>query len=385
MRHLVFTTAIGLCLASSAMAHDNKLKIGVLLTLSGPPAVLGEHARDGILLADKALGGKVGGRETEIIVVDDEGKPDIAAQKARDLVEAQGADFVIGPIFSNIMTAIAGPVTSGGAILVSPNAGPSNFAGKDCNPDIFVASYQNDQMPKALAEHMNQQGIASVYLLAPNYQAGKDSLNGFKSLFKGEVEGELYVPLGQLDFSGELAQIAAAQPQAVYAFMPGGMGVNLVKQWQQAGLASIPLMSAFTVDETTLPAEQDAALGMLTASNWAPDLDTPGNAEFVAAFRQAYNRIPSLYAVGGYDSLMLIDSAVKAAGTEDRAALRTALRAADFHSLRGNFSFSTNQFPVQDFYVTKAIKDAEGNYRTSVVEKVFTAAADSYVGDCPMK
>lgn len=385
MRHLVFTTAIGLCLASSAMAQDNKVKIGVLLTLSGPPAVLGEHARDGILLADKALGGKVGGRETEIIVVDDEGKPDIAAQKARDLVEAQGADFVIGPIFSNIMTAIAGPVTSGGAILVSPNAGPSNFAGKDCNPDIFVASYQNDQMPKALAEHMNQQGIASVYLLAPNYQAGKDSLNGFKSLFKGEVEGELYVPLGQLDFSGELAQIAAAQPQAVYAFMPGGMGVNLVKQWQQAGLASIPLMSAFTVDETTLPAEQDAALGMLTASNWAPDLDTPGNAEFVAAFRQAYNRIPSLYAVGGYDSLMLIDSAVKAAGTEDRAALRTALRAADFHSLRGNFSFSTNQFPVQDFYVTKAIKDAEGNYRTSVVEKVFTAAADSYVGDCPMK
>ena len=385
MRHLVFTTAIGLCLASSAMAQDNKVKIGVLLTLSGPPAVLGEHARDGILLVDKALGGKVGGRETEIIVVDDEGKPDIAAQKARDLVEAQGADFVIGPIFSNIMTAIAGPVTSGGAILVSPNAGPSNFAGKDCNPDIFVASYQNDQMPKALAEHMNQQGIASVYLLAPNYQAGKDSLNGFKSLFKGEVEGELYVPLGQLDFSGELAQIAAAQPQAVYAFMPGGMGVNLVKQWQQAGLASIPLMSAFTVDETTLPAEQDAALGMLTASNWAPDLDTPGNAEFVAAFRQAYNRIPSLYAVGGYDSLMLIDSAVKAAGTEDRAALRTALRAADFHSLRGNFSFSTNQFPVQDFYVTKAIKDAEGNYRTSVVEKVFTAAADSYVGDCPMK
>lgn len=385
MRHLVFTTAIGLCLASSAMAQDNKLKIGVLLTLSGPPAVLGEHARDGILLADKALGGKVGGRETEIIVVDDEGKPDIAAQKARDLVEAQGADFVIGPIFSNIMTAIAGPVTSGGAILVSPNAGPSNFAGKDCNPDIFVASYQNDQMPKALAEHMNQQGIASAYLLAPNYQAGKDSLNGFKSLFKGEVAGELYVPLGQLDFSGELAQIAAAQPQAVYAFMPGGMGVNLVKQWQQAGLASIPLMSAFTVDETTLPAEQDAALGMLTASNWAPDLDTPGNAEFVAAFRQAYNRIPSLYAVGGYDSLMLIDSAVKAAGTEDRAALRAALRAADFHSLRGNFSFSTNQFPVQDFYVTRAIKDAEGNYRTSVVEKVFTAAADSYVGDCPMK
>ena len=384
MRLMALSSALMLSAASVAFAED-PLKIGVLVTLSGPPAVLGEHARDGVLLAGKALGGKVGGRDAEIIIIDDEGKPDVAAQKARDLVEGQGADFVIGPIFSNIMTAIAAPVTQGGAILVSPNAGPSNFAGKDCNPDIFVVSYQNDQMPQVLAEHMNQQGIANVYLLAPNYQAGQDSLNGFKAVYKGEVAGELFVPLGQLDFSAELAQIAASQPAAVYAFMPGGMGVNLVKQWGQAGLSSIPLMSAFTVDETTLPAEQDAALDMLTGSNWAPDLDTPGNAEFVAGFKDAYGRVPSLYAVGGHDALMLIDSAVKAAGTEDRDALRAALKAADFPSLRGEFAFSTNNFPIQDFYLTKAIKDDEGNYRTSIVEKVFTAAADSYVGECPMK
>ncbi|MBD9527164.1 ABC transporter substrate-binding protein [Paracoccus sp. PAR01] len=385
MRRLALSTALIMSMLPLAAQAEEPLKIGVLLTLSGPPAVLGEHARDGVLLAEKTLGDKVGGREVELIVVDDEGKPDIAAQKARDLVEAQGADFVIGPIFSNIMNAIAGPVTSGGAILVSPNAGPSNFAGKDCNPDIFVVSYQNDQMPQALAEHMNRQGVANAYLLAPNYQAGKDSLNGFKSVFKGEVAGELFVPLGQLDFSAELAQIAASQPAAVYAFMPGGMGVNLVKQWSQAGLGSIPLMSAFTVDETTLPAEQDAAVGMLTGSNWAPDLQTPGNAEFVAAFQGAYGRVPSLYAVGGYDALMLIDSAVKKAGTEDREALRAALKQADFQSLRGSFKFSTNNFPVQDFYLTKAIKAEDGTYRTSVVEKVFTAAADSYVGECPMK
>ena len=385
MRRLALSTALIMSMLPLAAQAQEPLKIGVLLTLSGPPAVLGEHARDGVLLAEKTLGDKVGGREVELIVIDDEGKPDIAAQKARDLVEAQGADFVIGPIFSNIMNAIAGPVTSGGAILVSPNAGPSNFAGKDCNPDIFVVSYQNDQMPRTLAEHMNRQGVANAYLLAPNYQAGKDSLNGFKSVFKGEVAGELFVPLGQLDFSAELAQIAASQPAAVYAFMPGGMGVNLVKQWSQAGLGSIPLMSAFTVDETTLPAEQDAAVGMLTGSNWAPDLQTPGNAEFVAAFQGAYGRVPSLYAVGGYDALMLIDSAVKKAGTEDREALRAALKQADFQSLRGSFKFSTNNFPVQDFYLTKAIKAEDGTYRTSVVEKVFTAAADSYVGECPMK
>ncbi|MEE2861812.1 MAG: ABC transporter substrate-binding protein [Paracoccus sp. (in: a-proteobacteria)] len=383
MRATAILSALMLTTASAAWAEE-PLKIGVLMTLSGPPAVLGEHARDGLLLAEQKLGGKVGGREAEIIVVDDEGKPDLAAQKARELVEGEGVDFVVGPIFSNIMTAIAAPVTQGGAILVSPNAGPSNFAGRDCNPDIFVVSYQNDQMPQVLAEHMNQQGIGSVYLLAPNYQAGQDSLNGFKAVYDGQVMGELFVPLGQLDFSGELAQIAAFQPAAVYAFMPGGMGVNLVKQWNQAGLSQIPLMTAFTVDETTLPAQQDAAVDMLTGSNWAPDLDTPGNAEFVSAFKEAYGRVPSLYAMGGYDALMLIDSAVSEAGTEDREALRAALKAADFPSLRGDFAFAANNFPVQDFYLTKAIKDDEGNYRTSVVEKVFTAASDSYVGDCAM-
>lgn len=383
MRKLALSTGLLLTTASMALAED-PVRIGVLLTLSGPPAVLGEHARDGILLAEKALEGKIGGRDAQIIVVDDEGKPDIAAQKARELVESQGVDFVIGPIFSNVMTAIAAPVTSAGGILVSPNAGPSSFAGAGCNPDIFVVSYQNDQMPQVLAEHMNREGIETAYLLAPNYQAGQDSLNGFKSVFDGQVLGELYVPLGQLDFSGELAQIAAAGPQAVYTFMPGGMGVNLVRQWSQAGLSGIPMMSAFTVDETTLPAEQDAALGMLTGSNWAPDLDTPGNAEFVTAFKADYGRVPSLYAVGGYDAMMLIDSAVAAAGTEDREALRAALKAADFQSLRGNFSFSSNNFPVQDFYLTQAIKDDEGFYRTSVVERVFTAAADPYVADCPL-
>lgn len=385
MRRNAVVPSLLLSLVPGSLLAAEPLKIGVMLTLSGPPAVLGEHARDGVLLAVEALGGKVGGLETEIIVIDDEGKPDIASQKARELVESQGADFVIGPIFSNIMNAIAAPVTGGGAVLVSPNAGPSNFAGKDCNPDIFVASYQNDQMPQVLAEYMNRQDLGNVWLLAPNYQAGQDSLNGFKAVYKGEVSGELFVPLGQLDFSGELAQIAAAQPAAVYAFMPGGMGVNLVKQWSQAGLGSIPLLSAFTVDETTLPAEQDAALGMLTGSNWAPDLDTPGNAEFVQDFTAAYGRVPSLYAMGGYDSLMLIDSAVKKAGTEDREALRAALKQADFPSLRGNFKFSSNNFPVQDFYLTKAIRAEDGSYRTSVVEKVFTEAADGYVGDCPMK
>ena len=265
-----------------AMGAAETLKIGILTTTSGPPAVLGEHARDGALLAAEQLG-MVGGMETEILVVDAEGKPDVAAQKARELVERDEVDFVIGPIFSNVMGAIAGPVTES-AFLLSPNAGPSVFAGEGCDPNLFVVAYQNDQMPTVIAKHMNDEGIGDAFILAPNYQAGKDSLNGFKSVFEGTVTSELYVQLGQLDYQAELAQIAAMQPSAVYAFLPGGMGVNFVKQYDQAGLKSIPLMTAFTVDETTLPAEQDAALGMLSGTNWSPSLDVPESLAFVEAF-----------------------------------------------------------------------------------------------------
>ena len=383
MNRTKLTAALMLSAAMAPAAHAETLKIGILTTTSGPPAVLGEHARDGALLAAEQLG-MVGGMETEIIVVDAEGKPDVAAQKARELVERDGVHFVIGPIFSNVMGAIAGPVTES-AFLLSPNAGPSVFAGENCHPNLFGVAYQNDQMPTVLAKHMNDTGVADAFILAPNYQAGKDSLNGFKSVFEGAVTSELYVPLGQLDYQAELAQIAALQPSAVYAFLPGGMGVNFVKQYDQAGLKSIPLMTAFKVDETTLPAEQDAAVGMLSGTNWSPSLDVPASKEFVAAFEAKYDYVPALYAAGGYDSMMLIDSAVKKVGNAtDMDALRAALEEADFASVRGEFSFSSNHFPVQNFYLAEAVKREDGKYATQIVETVYEDYADAYVDQCKM-
>ncbi|WP_010139766.1 ABC transporter substrate-binding protein [Oceanicola sp. S124] len=383
MNRTKLTAALMLSAAMAPAAHAETLKIGILTTTSGPPAVLGEHARDGALLAAEQLG-MVGGMETEIFVVDAEGKPDVAAQKARELVERDGVQFVIGPIFSNVMGAIAGPITES-AFLLSPNAGPSVYAGENCHPNLFGVAYQNDQMPTVLAKHMNDTGIGDAFILAPNYQAGQDSLNGFKSVFEGTVTSELYVPLGQLDYSAELAQIAALQPSAVYAFLPGGMGVNFVKQYDQAGLKSIPLMTAFTVDETTLPAEQDAAVGMLSGTNWSPSLDVPASLAFVEAFEAKYDYVPALYAAGGYDSMMLIDSAVKAVGNvTDMDALRAALEAADFSSVRGDFSFSSNHFPVQNFYLAEAVKREDGKYQTQIVETVYEAYADAYVDQCKM-
>ncbi len=247
-------------LVSSGAGAQEKLKIGVIATLSGPPAVLGQQLRNGVQLAVKTLGGQLGGREVEVIVQDDELKPDVAVTKVKALVERDKVDFVVGPIFSNVLQAIFKPVTEGGAILISPNAGTSNFAGRECNPNFFVTSYQNDQMFGVAGKHAQDAGIKKVFLMAPNYQAGRDALAGFKSYFKGEIADEIYVPLNQLDYSAELSKIAAAKPAAIYVFLPGGMGVNFVKQFRQAGLADkTTFLSAFTVDESTLPAQQDAA------------------------------------------------------------------------------------------------------------------------------
>jgi branched-chain amino acid transport system substrate-binding protein len=373
--------------ASAAQAED-ALKVGVISTLSGPPAVLGGQIRNGFQMAVKDLGGKLGGRDTEVVVADDELKPDVAVTKVKALIDRDKVDFVVGPVFSNILGAIMKPVTEANVILISPNAGSSSFAGKDCNPNFFVTSYQNDQIHEILGQHAQESGMKKVIIIVPNYQAGKDAAAGFKHKFSGEVADEMYVPLGQLDYSAELSRIAAAGPDAVFAFLPGGMGVNFVKQFRQAGLADkMAFLSAFTVDESTLPAQQDAALGMLAGSNWAPNLDNPQNKAFVDEYIKEYNAVPATYAFQAYDAALLIDSAVKAVkgNVADKDALRAAMAKADFKSLRGGFKFSNNHYPVQNFYLTKVAKRSDGKYDTEIVKTVFTNYGDSYAKDCAMK
>ena len=389
MKTVTTILAASACVLSlSAAQAQDKLKIGFIGTLSGPPAVLGGQLRNGFLLGVKELGGKLGGREVEVVVQDDELKPDVAVSKVKAMVERDKVEFVVGPIFSNILQAIMKPATDGGAILISPNAGTSNFAGKDCNANFFVTSYQNDQNHEVLGKYAQDKGMKKVFIMAPNYQAGKDALAGFKRYFKGEVLDEVYVPLNQLDYSAELSKIAAAAPEAIFVFLPGGMGVNFVKQFRQAGLADkITFLSAFTVDEGTLPAQQDAALGFFGGSNWAPNLDNPQNKAFVASFEKEYGAVPGSYAFQAYDAALLIDSALKATGgkTDNKDALRAALKKADFKSLRGSFKFNTNHYPIQDFYLVKVAKRADGKYQTEIAQKVFENYSDPHVKDCAMK
>lgn len=381
-------TAALVALALTPAQAQDKLKIGLILTLSGPPAVLGGQLRNGFQLAVKTLGGKLGGREAEVLVADDELKPDVAVAKVKGFVERDKVDFVVGPVFSNILQAIMKPVTDSGTFLISPNAGTSNFAGKECNADFFVTSYQNDQNHEVLGKYAQDAGIKKAFIMAPNYQAGKDALTGFKRYFKGEILDEVYVPLGQLDYQAELTRIAAAQPDAIFVFLPGGMGVNFVKQFRQAGLADkVQFLSAFTVDEATLPAQQDAALGFFGGANWAPNLDNPQNKAFVAAFEKEYGAVPGSYAFQAYDAAQLIDSAVTAVkgNLADKGAVRAALKKADFKSLRGNFKFGHNHYPIQDFYLVKVAKRPDGKFQTEIAQKVFSDYEDAYAKDCPMK
>ncbi|WFU83803.1 ABC transporter substrate-binding protein [Bradyrhizobium sp. CIAT3101] len=369
---------------SPALAQE-KIKLGVIVTLSGPGAALGQQVRDGFALAVKDLGGKMGGRDVEVIAVDDELKPDVAVTKVKGLLERDKVDFVVGPIFSNILQAIHRPVTESKVFLISPNAGPSTFAGKDCNPFFYVTSYQNDQVHEILGKVAQDRGYKRMYLMVPNYQAGKDSVAGFKLDYKGEIVEESYMPLNTLDFQPELSKISSQKPDALFTFMPGGLGVNLVKQYKQAGLAdNIPVLSAFTVDESTLPAQQDAAVGMFGGANWAPNLDNPQNKKFVASYEAAYNGVPGTYAFQAYDAAMLIDSAVKGVKGDlsNKDAVAAALKKADFTSLRGSFKFNTNGYPIQDFYLTKVAKRPDGKFQTEIVQKVFENYGDRYAKDC---
>jgi branched-chain amino acid transport system substrate-binding protein len=374
-----------LCCGPGAWAAES-LKIPFIATLSGPAAQLGIDSVDGFKLAIKD--GKLGGVPVELVVMDDELKPEIGIGQAKKAVERDKAPIVVGTTFSNILMAIVAPVTKANAILISENAGPSPLAGAQCNPSFFSVAFLNDQIYEPVGAYLQKKGIKNAVVLAPNYQAGRDAIAGFKHTFKGEILDELYTPLNQLDFAAELTRIASLKPEVVFAFYPGGLAVNFVKQYAQAGLnKTIPLYGGFPLaDETVRKAQGNAALGIVTSGNWSADLNNPANAEFVAAFKKAYGRNPSEYAAYGYDVARLIESALtKVNGdTSNLDALRAAVKAADFKSVRGNFRFNSNQFPVTDWHVQQVVEDGAGT-RNKVLETIFTSAEDRFAGQCQMK
>ena len=386
MRKTIF--AVACALAFNAQAAD-KIKIGFISTLSGPSSSIGIDIRDAFQLAVKVNGGKLGGLPAEVLVGDDQFKPDVGRQLAERYVRSDKVNFLTGIVFSNIMLASVPIAFENKLIYVSPNAAPSPMAGKDCNPYLFVASWPNDAYHEAAGQHATNRGFKNAYLIAPNYQAGKDSLTGFKRFYKGKVVAEVYTQLGQLDYAAELAQVRAAKPDALYIFLPGGMGINFIKQFVAAGLSKdVPLIvPGFGDDQDIIRPVGEPMLGLFDTAHWAIDFDNAANKKFVAAFEKEYKRLPTVFAAQGWDTAMLIDAAVRdvKGKVEDVEAVRKAMKAARFESVRGAFKFNRNQMPIQNYYLRVVGKDAQGRLVNKTIGTVFKDHGDAYVQDCKMK
>lgn len=388
LQHSLVALSIGALMAGSACAAD-QVKVGLLSTLSGPGAGLGVDIRDGFNLAVKHMNGKIGNLPAEVVVVDDQQNPEVAKQTAERLLKRDKVDFMTGTVFSNVMLAVGQPAFQNKTFFISPNAGPSQYAGAQCNPYFFNVSQQNDALHEAAGKTMQDKGFKRVALIAPNYPAGKDSIAGFKRFYKGEIGMETYTALNQLDYGAELSKMRAANVDGVYIFLPGGLGVNFIKQFVGAGLSKDMTLYApgFSADEDVIRAVGESMLGTFNTSQWAHDLDNAANKKFVADFQKEFGRMPSLYASHGYDAAKLMDAAVRdvKGKLDDKAALRKALEAAKFESVRGAFKFNTNHLPVQDYYLRVVTKDAQGKLTNRTVGTVFKNHQDAYVKDCKMQ
>jgi branched-chain amino acid transport system substrate-binding protein len=384
----IFGALAGLALLAAPVSAAEPVKIGMITTLSGGGSGLGIDIRDGFRLAIDQEGGTLGGHAVELIVEDDARKPDKARQIADRMVERDGVDVMTGIVWSNLAIAVVPKAVRDGVFYVSPNAGPSLLAGKGCHENYFNVAWQNDNLHEAVGQHVKDEGYESAFVMAPNYPAGRDAIAGFKRYYDGEIAGEVYTKLGQLDYAAEIARIRAAEPDAVFFFLPGGMGISFIKQYDQSGLRdSVPLFGpAFSFDQTILGAVGDAALGVVNSSQWSQDIENAANETFVADFKEAYGRLPSLYASQGYDAARLIASALKATGgkvKDDMGAFREALRAADFQSVRGDFAFGANHHPVQDIHMREVVKQ-DGVLTNRITAKAFEDHKDAYVGECRM-
>ena len=380
--------ALSAMMAAAAFAQE-PVKIGFITTLSGPGGYIGADARDGFNLAVEMEGGKLGGVPVQVVVEDDGFKPGTGKQIADKFMKTDKIKLFTGIIFSNISGATVPDILDGGGIYVSPNAAPSNFAGKECNKDYYVVSWQNDSLHESAGQNATNLGFKKAFILAPNYQAGKDALAGFKRFFKGEIVGELYTRLDQTDFAPEMAQIRDAKPDVVFQFQPGGLGIAFMRQYQQAGLlGAIPMaVAAPSMDATTLKAVGEAAVGVNVSSHWNSDFDNAANKKFMEAWTKKYpDRTPTFYASQGYDTALAIGGGLKGVkgNISDNAAFRTAMLKADFQSVRGPFKFGANQHPVQDWFALKVEKDASGKPIIKTVGKIMSNHGDAYAKDCKL-
>jgi len=388
IRNIVAAVATAAFAFSAPASAQQKIKIGFISTFSGPQGVMGQYMKESVELAIEHLGGKMAGHPVEVVYGDDQFKPDVGVQVAEEMLKKDKVDFVSGIIWSNVMMAVVPVVTGSGHIMVGTNAGASPLAGAQCNKLYFSTSWNNDQTPEAMGKFLQDTGVNDLYVMAPNYQAGKDMVAGLKRYYKGRIVEEVYTKLGQQDYQAEISQLRAKNPKAVFAFYPGGMGIQFLKQYDQAGLrGQLPLYTVYTVDEISIPAVKDAAVGIYETRYWSPDLKNPANQKFVTDYKKKYGKLPVFYGAQSYDGMMLIDSAVRAVkgNVKNVNGMVAAMEKANFKSLRGPFTYNVNHHPIQNFYLLKTEKLVGGDIEMRIQKTIFEKHKDAYFQDCKMK
>ncbi|ULH08160.1 ABC transporter substrate-binding protein [Alcaligenes faecalis] len=382
-------STLALALACSPASSQEVFKVGLLTTLSGPGAAIGAEIRDGFELGLNHSGGKLGGVDVALTVLDDQQKPMEGRQAVDRLVKRDKVDVITGMAFSNVLLPVMPTILNSDTVYISANTGPADYAGERCHSNFFSVSWQNEDIPAAMGKYVTDQAHKKVYLIAPNYPGGRESIEGFKRLFKGEIADEVYVKVGQMDYAAELAQMRASGADAVFFFLPGGMGVSFIKQLINSGLSTqlAVYTPGFSADQDTIAAIGESMKGMANAAQWSPDLDNPVNKRFVADFEKTYGRLPSMYASQGYDAALLLDGALKAdpKAATDREALRKALRSAPFESVRGAFAFNNNQYPVQTYYMREVAPNDKGQMSNKIVSTVFEQFQDHFAPQCKME
>lgn len=381
MKKFLAASVAALAISVAGVATADPIKVGVITTLSGGGAGLGVDARDGFLLALKNAGDAA--KDIEVVVEDDGQKPELAVQIADKMIQSDQVDVLTGIIWSNLAMAVVPSAVAQDKFYLSVNAGPSPLAGTQCNANYFNVAYQNDNFHEAMGQYANET-YKKTFIMAPNYPAGTDSLTGFKRYFKQELAGEVYTQVGQTDYAAEIAQIRASGADSLFIFLPGGMGISFMKQYAQSGVEIPVIGPGFSFSQDVLPAIGDAALGVKNSASWSQDLDNAASKKFVETFKAEYGRLPSIYAAQAYDTGSLLVSAAGKASVKDAEAFRTALKAAEFESVRGKFSFNTNNHPIQDIYVREVIKD--GDVLTNkIIATAFTDHGDAYAEQCALK
>jgi branched-chain amino acid transport system substrate-binding protein len=397
LRHCIACTArragaavIGTALALAALPGQaaDRVKVGLVTTLSGPAAVDGNDIRDAFQLFLKLNGERLGGLPAELVIADDAANAETGKQAVDRLIKRDRVDLMTGIIFSSVLLPAWSTIAESGTFYVSPNTGPQELAGERCSPFFFSTAWQNEEPPAAMGQHVQDRGYKYVVGLAPNYVGGRETLAGFKRTFKGRFE-EVYSRMGQVDYAAEISQIRALKPDAIFVFLPGGMGINFLKQYSASGLSKdVQLfLPGFTADEDTLRGTGDTLLGAINSSEWAHDMDNAANQRFVSEFQKAFGRLPSMYAAQSYDAAQLYDAAIRDSRgrIENKDAFRAALRAARFDSIRGKFRFNKNHMPIQDYYLRVVIRDSQGRITNRLLNRIYADRADAFAASCPMK